>query len=90
VCRAGDLANVAPVIGIQGILCRAVKFLKRAEQVAKARARIDAGVGGGGLSELRQANAAECVAEAIARNDVRRSDRRDFDIRRAGWQDNCP
>ena len=68
-CPVGDLADVSPVIGIQLSECRGIKRLIRAVLIAGPRTRIDAGVGGGGDGVLRQADAAECVAEAIARND---------------------
>jgi len=83
----GDLADVSPVIRIQLIACSVVKGLKRAECAAELRTRIDASVGGGGYGKLRQADAAACVAERIARDDPRRSGRHDFDLRRTRWLD---
>ena len=66
--RVRDLPDVGPVVGIEGIERSGVERLIRAEQTAESRARIQAGVGGCGHGVLRQADAAEGVAEAIPRD----------------------
>ena len=82
-----DLADVRSVVWVKGIERGGTERLKRAEQEAEARSRIDTCIRRYGYGELRNTNSAECIAEAIPRDDYRRTKRHHAEARGNRWSD---